>query len=73
MIFEFYNNVATICPLLFRRYQIFKVHFHSHISAVEAWFFSKTRAALLLATVLLTVLSDQRWETETWFEIQKQI
>lgn len=73
MIFEFYNNVATICPLLFHRYQIFKVHFHSHISAVEAWFFSKTRAALLLATVLLTVLSDQRWETETWFEIQKQI
>lgn len=24
MVFEFYNNVATICPLLFHRYQILK-------------------------------------------------
>lgn len=31
--------------------QIFKVHFRSHISAVEAWFFLKTLAALLLAIV----------------------
>lgn len=65
MIFEFYNNVATSCPLLFHRYQIFRVHFHLHISVVEAWFFLKTLAAWLSATVLLTALSDQHWETET--------
>ena len=59
MIFELYNNVATICPLLFHRYRVFKVHFHSHISAAEAWFSSETLAALLLAIALLTVLSDR--------------
>lgn len=59
MILAICNNVAVICPLFFNRYQMFKVHFHSHTSAAEAYFFSKTRVALLLAIVLLTVLSDQ--------------
>lgn len=54
MVFEFYNNVATICPLLFNRCQTFKVHFRWHISAVEAWLFLKTPAAWLLAIVLST-------------------
>lgn len=65
MLLEFYNNVATTCPLLFHKHQIFKVHFHLHISAAEAWLFLKILAALLLAIVLLTALSDQHWETET--------
>lgn len=52
-------------PITLHRHQIFKVHFHSHISAAGASFFLKTPAASLSAIVLLTALSDQHWETDT--------
>lgn len=64
MITGFYNTAASL-PLYLAGHQIFKVHFHWHTSAAGAWFYVKIQAALLWATVLLTVLSGQRWETET--------
>lgn len=60
-------------PITLHRHQIFKVHFHSHISAAGASFFLKTPAASLSAIVLLTALSDQHWETDTWLETRKQM